>query len=61
MDNLPSKKIWCHAKQYRKTSLESERFKEWFDIGRIRILSGEIRRQEKYQEKIYRRKKPPEV
>ena len=27
------------------------------DIRRIRILSGEIKKQENYQEKIYRRKK----
>ena len=32
-------------------------FREWFDIRRIRVISGEIRRQEKCQEKIYRRKK----
>ena len=59
MNSLPARKYGDSQNEIEKKSLGSERFREWFDldIRRIRILSGEIRRQEKYQEKIYRRKK----
>ena len=57
MNSLPSRKYHVPLNEIEKKSLESEMFREWFDINRIRIISGEIRRQEKCQENIYRRKK----
>ena len=57
MNSLPSRKYDVSSKKIEKKSLESEKFREWFNIRRMRILSGEKRRQEKYQEKNYRRKK----
>ena len=57
MNSLPSRKYHVSLNEIEKKSLESEMFREWFDINRIRIISGEIRRQEKCQENIYRRKK----
>ena len=57
MNSLPSRKYGVSPNQIEKKYLESERYREQFNIRRIRISFGEIRRQEKYQKKIYRRKK----
>ena len=53
MNSLPFRKHSVAPNKIEKKSVEFEQFKEWFDISRIKKISKEVKRHEKYYKKIY--------
>ena len=66
MNSLPTAKYGVEPDKIEKRSLESDWFREWFDIRRLSRISKAQPRYERYQKKKYLRKKkklrvPPEI
>ena len=57
MNSLPTAKYGVEPDKIEKRSLESDWFREWFDIRRLSRISKAQPRYERYQEKKYLRKK----
>ena len=57
MNSLPTAKYGVEPDKIEKRSLESDWFREWFDIRRLPKISKEQPRYERYQKKKYLRKK----
>ena len=57
MNSLPTAKYGVEPDKIEKRSLESDWFREWFDIRRLPKISKAQPRYERYQKKKYLRKK----
>ena len=57
MNSLPTAKYCVEPDKIEKRSLESDWFREWFDIRRLSRISKAQPRYERYQKKKYLRKK----
>ena len=57
MNSLPTIKYGLEPDKIEKRSLESEWFREWFDIRRLSRISKAQPRYERYQKKGYLRKR----
>ena len=57
MNFLPTANYGSEAEKIEKRSLESEWFREWFDIRRLSRISKAQPRYERYQKKRYLRKR----
>ena len=57
MNSLPTSKYGAEPDKIEKKSLESDWFREWFDIRRLSRFSKARPRYERYQKKKYLRKK----
>ena len=57
MNYLPTAKYGVEPDKIEKRSLESDWFREWFDIRRLSRISKAQPRYERYQKKKYLRKK----
>ena len=57
MNFLPTAKYGVEPDKIEKRSLESDWFREWFDIRRLSGISKAQPRYERYQKKKYLRKK----
>ena len=51
MNSLPTKKYSISPNKIKKKSLASKRFKEWFDTDRLKKVSSDVLRQERYHKK----------
>ena len=57
MDSLPTVKYGVEPDKVGKKSLESEAYRDWFNIRRLHIVSKAYGRYERYEKKQYGRKK----